>query len=363
MKVVYSFNKKGEEADIWQREIAQASTDSVQFVPFNHDPYLDPVKYIRAQLLDNLYFEHNAALMRLYSDLTRLLSTTSADVLIVDTCPPYHPEFLRTLPVYKVLRVADGPLAAYDRDFAYLHAYDHVLYHTLAYSRDLTMPEKLQYCGAKRYDWWPLALFDAAFDPNLSESELFSRRRDVDVVFVGAFARGKMPLLARIKKHFGRRCVMHGLINFPKNVYLNIKHGFPGWMTPLPIRAFSSLYQRSKVGFNIHNRGKYTVGNYRLFELPANGVMQISDGGEYLRQFFQPPREIILADDIDTMIERIEYFLTHEDERRDIATAGYRAALSRHRFSSRMTQLSVLIRAGMEADHARSHESSRAATI
>jgi len=42
---------------------------------------------------------------------------------MVDTCPPYHPDWLCKLPVFKVLRVADGPLAAYDRDFAYAHAY------------------------------------------------------------------------------------------------------------------------------------------------------------------------------------------------------------------------------------------------
>ena len=53
------------------------------------------------------------------------------------TAFPYHPEFLRTIPQYKFLRTSDGPLAAYDRDFAYVHAYDPVLYHSPAYSRDL----------------------------------------------------------------------------------------------------------------------------------------------------------------------------------------------------------------------------------
>ena len=347
MKIVYSFNKKGREAEIWGNELANSSTSSLEIIPFNHDPYLDVNLYLRAQLLDNLYFAQASGLVRLYADIENLMSRSGAEVLLVDNCPPYHPEFLRRLPQYKVLRVNDGPLAAYDRDFAYLHAYDHVLYHSAAYSRDLTMPEKLDYCGAKRHDLWPLALFDGAFDPELTEAEVFSLRRDIDVVFVGSFARGKMAELARIKKYFGKRCVMHGLTSPLRNVYFNFKYGFPGWMTPIPIDEFRRLYRRSKIGFNIHNRGKYTVGNFRLFEIPANGAMQVSDGGEYLQQFFRPGLEIVGADDTDTMIGQIDRFLTHERQRVEISVAGYRAVLARHRFKTRMLELEQLLRAGM----------------
>jgi spore maturation protein CgeB len=209
------------------------------------------------------------------------------------------------------------------------------------------MSEKLDYCRAKRHDLWPLALFDSAFDSNLTERDLFSSPRKIDVVFVGSFARGKMPELARIKKYFGRRCVMHGLTSPLRNIYFNFKYGFPGWMTPVPIDDFAKLYRQSKIGFNIHNRGKYTVGNFRLFELPANGVMQISDGGEFLQQFFAPDQEIISADDTETMIGKIDHFLAHDTERRDIAVAGYRAVLARHRFKSRMMELEELLKAGM----------------
>jgi hypothetical protein len=347
MKVVYSFNKKGREAEIWQRELADSSTNSLEVIPFNHDGYLDVNRYLRAQQLDNLYFDRAEGLLRMYSDLERVLSRSRADVLLVDNCPPYHPEFLRTISIYKALRVSDGPLAAYDRDFAYLHAYDHVLYHSPAYSRDLTMAEKLDYCGAKHHDLWPLALFDAGFDGNLDELELFSLRRKLDVVFVGSFARGKMPELARIKKYFGRRCVMHGLTSPLRNIYFNVKYGFPGWMTPIPIDDFGKLYRQSKIGFNIHNRGKYTVGNFRLFELPANGVMQVSDGGEFMQQFFAPDEEIVCADDSDTMIGKIDHFISHDRERLDIAVAGYRAVIARHRLKSRMIELESLLKLGI----------------
>ncbi len=93
MRVVYSFNKKGHEAAFWQEEILGASADGVEFIPFNHDPYMDVSSYLRAQLLDNIYFERALPLLKLYSDLEALLARTSADVLLVDNCPPYHPSF------------------------------------------------------------------------------------------------------------------------------------------------------------------------------------------------------------------------------------------------------------------------------
>jgi spore maturation protein CgeB len=357
MKVLYSFNKKGEEAEYWTREIAAASNSDTQFLPFNHDPYLDVGRYLRAQALDDLYYERNKDLLRMYADLEKAIHETGADALVVDNAPPYHPEFLLSLDIYKVLRTSDGPMTAYDRDFAYLHAYDHVLYHTPAYSADLSMPEKLRYCGARRIDFWPMAVFDQGFDASKSESALFAQKRDIDIIFIGAMHLNKMPLIARVKREFRRRCVLHGLSSVKRNVYFNARFGLPGWVTSIPISAYVPLYQRSKIGFNVHNRGDYTVGGYRLFDLPANGVMQISDGGTYLSAFFDVGKEIVGYRDADDLVTKIDFFLTHPDQRVEIAVEGYRRAMRDHLFSNRMRQLGDLIGSGMavKASQDRTH--------
>jgi glycosyltransferase involved in cell wall biosynthesis len=346
--VLYSFNKKGFEADFWMREIAAGSNRDVRFIPFNHDSYLPVECYIRGQLLDNLYYENNEGLTRLYRDITAAIERERADVLLVDTCPPYHPEFLRTLDIHKVLRISDGPMSAYDRDFVYLHAYDQILYHSPAYSRDLNMREKLLYCGARDSDLWPHALFDACYDPAMGEDALFDHERDIDIIFVGALHLNKMPVIAKVKKEFGKRCVIRGLSSLKKNLYFNAMHGLPGWVSPLPFEGYVPLYQRAKIGFNVHNRGKYTVGGYRLFELPANGVMQISDGGEYLSTFMEPGREIIGYETADELVDKIRYYLQHDAEREAIARAGYRRVIGDHRISVRLRDAGELIRKGMQ---------------
>src|SRR5437762_5249214 len=128
LTIIYSINKTGAELDFWTREIEAASNDRYRFVVFNHDPYLSCWKYVRAQLLDNLYFDRHPGLMRMYDDVRQLAAREGAAALLVDNFPPYHPDWLRTFDIYKVLRTSDGPLATYDRDFPYVHAYDHGLY-------------------------------------------------------------------------------------------------------------------------------------------------------------------------------------------------------------------------------------------
>jgi spore maturation protein CgeB len=347
MKILYSFNKRGFEADYWTREIAAASDDRVTFIPFNHEPYVSVQRYIRAQLLDNLYYDRDPGLLRLYDVFMDRLASERVDAVIVDNAMPYHPDFLRKVPVYKVLRTSDGPLAAYDRDFAYVHAYDQVLYHSPAYSRDMGMREKLTYLKARRADFWPLALFDRMYDTSKTEETILAHDRDVEIAFVGALFVNKMPLLARMRKAFGRRVRIYGLSTWKRNLYFNVKYGFPGWVRLLAFEDYVPLYQRTRIGINVHNRGQYTVGSYRMFDLPGNGVMQISDGGVHLSSFYDVGNEIVGYEDGDDLVRKLTYYLDHDQERERIALNGYRAVMRRHRIGTRLHEAAALIRAGM----------------
>jgi spore maturation protein CgeB len=343
VKILYSFNKRGAEAEFWQREIAQASDQTVTFVPFNHDPYVHTGHYIRAQLLDNLYYERHPGLLRLYDDVQKRIRDERIDVLLVDNCPPYHPDWLRKLSVSKALRIADGPITAYDRDFAYVHAYDLIVYHSPAYSRDMGMDEKLRYVGARRAVFWSHGVFDAAFDPTMLEEELFACERDVDVIFVGALLRGKMSFLAQVKRALGSRCRLHGLATLKQNLYFNVRHGLPGWVTPIAQSEYAPLYRRAKIGFNVHNRGKFTIGSYRMFELPANGVMQLCDGDEYLDTYFDRDNEVVGYSSVDDLVDKIKFYLSNEAERSRIALNGYRRVMRDYRIGDLLRRLARTI--------------------
>ena len=145
MKIVYSFNKTGYEARCWEREIANASSEEFTFVPFNHVHYLDPNRYLDSVRLDQLYQAQHPGLMRMYRDFETVVRDERADAIIVTNCPPYHPDYLRRLPAYKVLYSGDDPGATYMRNIPYLHAYDHVFVMAPGYSRDMGLLEKMRY--------------------------------------------------------------------------------------------------------------------------------------------------------------------------------------------------------------------------
>lgn len=342
MRILYSFNKVGFELDYWEREL-KYTDPNVQIFPFNHGDYIDSSFYLRSQQLDNIFYDRDRRLFNLYDTLRAVVKSEQIDCLIVDNANPYHPDFLITLPVKKVLRTSDGPMAAYDRVFPYVHAFDVVLYHSPAYSEEMNMREKLEYLGVEEKHFWSMGSFDALRSKK-SKDDLFGAERGVDIVFVGALFLDKMEFLASVKHEFGSRFKLFGLANWKKNLYFNLKYGLPGLVRQLPFEDYVPLYENSKIGINTHIRGKYTLGSYRMFDLPANGVMQISDGGEYLEEFFKVGVEIESYSSKEELIDKIRYYLAHDSARIKIAKAGYKKVMESYLIKDKLRELPKLIK-------------------
>lgn len=347
MKIVYSFNKKGTEGAAWAREIAAASDARHTFVPFNHGQYCDPSLYTTAQQLDRLYQSRDPRLFDLYRAFEGTLAESRADAVIVANAPPYHPDYLRRVSVYKVLYSADDPGATYLINIPYLHAYDHVFFVAPTYSPDMTMKEKMEYAGMVNADWLPISVFDFECAPDRSEEEVFSRHRDIDVIYVGGFWRQKVPTLSRVRRALGRRFRMYGLFGAKHNLYINARYGYGGWVRPVSFEERVSLYQRARIGINVH-WNDYGLGNQRLYHLPANGVMQISDCAHSLHHVFEPGREIVGYEGVDDLIDKIRYYLRNDSERLSIARNGYRRTMRDYRFATVSRRAAMLMEQGMQ---------------
>jgi len=346
MKIVYSFNKTGYEAECWTREIAAASNEQFSFLPFDHGRFLDPNRYLDAARLDRLYQAREPRLMSMYAVFEEYVRDERVDAVIVTNCPPYHPDFLRRLPIYKVLYSSDDPGATYTRNIPYLHAYDHVFFVSPGYSPDMDLLEKMRYCGMINADWVPISVFDFEFDTSQTEHTILAHERDVDVVYVGSFFRQKLELLAKVKRALGSRVRMHGMFRLKHKLYFCLRHGYPGWIRSIGFEDRVRLYQRSKIGFNIH-WNEYGLGNQRLFHLPANGVMQICDCPQLLDRVFRPGEEIVGFRRFDELIDKLRYYLVHDEERNSIALNSFRRTMGEYRFSQVTRMAGSLIANGM----------------
>ena len=103
---------------------------------------------------------------------------------------------------------------------------------------------------------------------------------------------------------------------------------------------------RSRLTFNCHiDSAETSAGNARLFEATGMGTCLVTDSKKNLPQLFTPDTEVVTYRTIEECIEKVNYLLRHETERRDIATAGQRRTLRDHTYKRRAEQLDEIIRA------------------
>lgn len=77
----------------------------------------------------------------------------------------------------------------------------------------------------------------------------------------------------------------------------------------------------------------------RHFEVPGCGAFQLTNENPELAELFEPGKEIAFYRDNDDLCAKVEYYLTHERERLEIAARGYARAHNEHTLDKRVCSL------------------------
>lgn len=103
------------------------------------------------------------------------------------------------------------------------------------------------------------------------------------------------------------------------------------------------VYSQARIVFNCSIAGDV---NMRIFEGTACGALVLTDAtSNGLGELFEIGREIVVyRDDVD-LLEKIAYYLAHEEEREAIARAGQRRTLREHTYLHRMERLIEVVSA------------------
>ena len=306
-----------------------------------------------ASELDTLYSNKDSRLFSFYNKIEQLLKTH--DVLLVYAGNIYHPLFLLSLKnVYTVYVGDDDPDSSAFLSEPYAYAFNHSFTCAVVYDETTRMLDKYQEWGARRSNWRPAGICKGFYDETLTEDKIDHQNRDVDLIFIGS-ARRRVKRLAAIKNAFpqmhlyGRGWGVYALKGLLPNSDRRpmITQGL--WRTKdLPQNQYVPLFQRSKIGINIH----YTHGplNGRLYDIPANGVMQICDCLNGLGDVFDIDKEVIGYRSINEAIELIDYYLEHEEERIKIAKAGFKRVMNDYNQGSVFHKMKNQIICGMKKD-------------
>jgi hypothetical protein len=253
------------------------------------------------------------------------------NLLLVNYYNPYSKEFLDSLNIFKAYYDSDCPYNESGKDI--YSWFDWIFVGAVMYDKNTSMVNKAKEWGAKNASFWPYGICLSS----LAVFNFCSRDRGIDIVFVGNF-QNKTARLLKIYKQFPNIVVysntagLKGLIRTFYYILKKKKGWYEGlsffdmslWKLFLKTKKYKGnpleLYCKSKIGFNMHQSSGPV--NYRLYELNGCGVMQICDCKEGLGEVYALDKEVVAYETEEEAIEKIKYYLSHEEERIAIARDG-----------------------------------------
>ena len=136
----------------------------------------------------------------------------------------------------------------------------------------------------------------------------------------------------------------------------------PGRMLgdPLDDVAMIRMFSRSRINLGFSAVGDTHASGQRVlqvrlrdFEVPMSGGFYMVEFMPELEEFYQVGKEIVCYRGRDDMVEKIRYYLAHEDEREKIRVAGWNRARRDHTWQERFRTVFERISAAGDRPDAR----------
>jgi hypothetical protein len=135
-----------------------------------------------------------------------------------------------------------------------------------------------------------------------------NKQRDIDVVFSGSYGYGRED----------RAKVLQYLLDNK----VNLVHGGSEGGEHLTVESYADRYQRAKMAISFSQCGGHNVVNARPFEVMSCGALLLEQKSEELAKLYTPGVDYVeWINEVD-LLEKIRYYLTHEEERLLISNNG-----------------------------------------
>lgn len=109
-------------------------------------------------------------------------------------------------------------------------------------------------------------------------------------------------------------------------------------------REMYQILAQSKIVINRHiDTAENFANNMRLYETTGMGAMLMTDEKDNIGDLFTAGKEIETYKNAADLIEKVKYYLAHDNERKKIALAGQIRTLTDHNYLNRMKELVTII--------------------
>jgi len=193
----------------------------------------------------------------------------------------------------------------------------------------------------------PSEMMRSAFDAQILTSLGPAIKKDIGFSFIGSLTPAHNKRIKLIKELIDKTDLVFfgsGAQHIPdtrnlfqrltsKNIYLQ-RQKEPVW----GLDMYRTL-QRSRITFNSHiDVSKNIIGNMRMYEATGVGSLLLSDGKNAPDKNFNDD-EVVYYDNINDAIEKVNYYLEHEEERAVIAAKGQKRTLTEYSYENMSKQL------------------------
>ena len=113
--------------------------------------------------------------------------------------------------------------------------------------------------------------------------------------------------------------------------------GYIDYMSVMP-----KVFKASRINLNISLRSIKTGIPLRALDIMGCGGFLLSNYQKELAENFEDGKEMVVFYGLDDCIEKVEYYLEHEDERRAIAESGCRAVRERLGLKTQLKKLLMM---------------------
>lgn len=251
--------------------------------------------------------------------------------------PVEQVDAVRALGIRTALWITDDPYYT-DMMSSIVTHYDYV------FTLEANSVEYYRSLGANVH-FLPFGVYHGHFRPLHTPAKV---RRGISFIGSAYWNRIRMiePILPELMK---RGLVLTGLWWERLSQYPQYAHQIElnRWMDPYET---SEVYNGSKIVINLHrghedessNQNRINIParspNPRTFEICACGTLQLTDVRSDISQFYTPGAEIETYSSPDEMLAKIDYYLSHEQERREIALRALARTMREHTYAHRLNQ-------------------------
>lgn len=249
---------------------------------------------------------------------------------------------LRSLGIRSAVWFADDPYYS-DVSASVAAAYEYIFTHELG---TLSLYQAL---GCERVYYLPLAADRSIFYPHP-----VTTATRADVCFIGTAFWNRVRFMDKVVPYLRNKKVLiaGGLWNRMKR-YKQFHHSIR--LEGIPFDQTPAYYSGAKIVINLHRaavdpqhnkNSKQLDGfsiNPRTFEIAGCSTLQLTDIRQDLPHFYVPGQQIETYGSEMELVEKIEHYLAHEDQRSQIALRGLERTLRDHTYRKRLTDMLHII--------------------